>query len=280
MKRIYQHLPQKQASKTKPAVSKSTPQFDMAGIQRAIEDPTAENLTPDVMSAIQQMHGNQYAAQLSSGTSYPIQAKLTITEAGDSHEQEADAMAKQVVSGFNSEPIQRDGMEEEELMMKREPLQRIEEEEELQMKRETIQRDVEEKELMMKREPLQRMDDEEELQMKRDGDVMGGLDVSNEIETQIEQSRGGGQAMPDEVRSQMESGFNADFSNVRVHNDTNSDELSRSVQATAFTTGSDIFFKQGAYNPNSSSGQELLAHELTHTIQQGAVQNKEDAENS
>src|SRR5690606_25863716 len=101
-----------------------------------------------------------------------------------------------------------------------------------------------------------------------------------EIETQIEQSRGGGQAMPDDVRSNMESGFGADFGNVRIHTDSNADNLSRSIQATAFTTGSDIFFKQGAYDPNSSSGQELLAHELTHTIQQGASQKVDDADQS
>lgn len=265
MQRIYQNKPAKQEKQSKPPVSTQTPQFDMAQIQRAIEDPTAENLTPETMAAIQQLHGNQYAAQLSSGTSYPVQAKLTVTEAGDQHEQEADAMAKQVVSGINNASVQRDGMEEEELMMKRESLQRDE---------------IEEEELMMKRDSLQRDMEEEELMMKRDGDVMGGLDVSSEIETEIEQARGGGQSMPDNVRSNMESGFGADFGNVRIHTDSNADNLSRSIQATAFTTGSDIFFKQGAYDPNSSSGQELLAHELTHTIQQGASKKVDDAEQS
>lgn len=264
MKRIYQNKPAKQEKKSKPPASIQTPQFDMAQIQRAIEDPTAENLTLEAMSAIQQLHGNQYAAQLSSGTRYPVQAKLTVTEAGDQHEQEADAMAKQVVSGINNASVQREGIEEEELMMKRD----------------SLQREMEEEELMMKRDSLQREMEEEELMMKRDGDVMGGLDVSSEIETQIEQSRGGGQAMPDNVRSNMESGFGADFGNVRIHTDSNADNLSRSIQATAFTTGSDIFFKQGAYDPNSSSGQELLAHELTHTIQQGASQKVDDADQS
>ena len=60
----------------------------------------------------------------------------------------------------------------------------------------------------------------------------------------------------------------ADFSQVKVHTDAHADQLSRSIQANAFTTGNDVFFKQGAYDPSSSSGQELLAHELTHVIQQ------------
>jgi hypothetical protein len=60
----------------------------------------------------------------------------------------------------------------------------------------------------------------------------------------------------------------ADFSGVTVHTDTQSDQLNRSVQAKAFTTGQDIFFRQGAYQPSSRSGQELIAHELTHVVQQ------------
>jgi hypothetical protein len=66
----------------------------------------------------------------------------------------------------------------------------------------------------------------------------------------------------------MESAFQADFSNVRVHHDAQADMLNRAVNARAFTTGQDIFFQQGAYSPGTSGGKELLAHELTHVIQQ------------
>lgn len=128
--------------------------------------------------------------------------------------------------------------------------------------------------------PSNALDDDElarkALQAKGEDDMMGGMAVSSDVETQIEQERGGGQALPDNVRSGLESGFGADFSNVRVHTDNTADNLSRSIQAQAFTTGSDIFFKQGSYDPNSKSGQELLAHELTHTIQQGASPTAED----
>ena len=68
----------------------------------------------------------------------------------------------------------------------------------------------------------------------------------------------------------MERGFGADFSGVRVHTDGQADTLNRSLNSRAFTTGSDVFFRSGEYNPGSRAGQELIAHELTHTVQQGA----------
>ena len=72
----------------------------------------------------------------------------------------------------------------------------------------------------------------------------------------------------------MVSAMGADFSGVKVHTDAKSDKLNKSIQAKAFTTGRDVFFRQGEYNPGSQGGQELIAHELTHVVQQsgGAVQ--------
>jgi hypothetical protein len=74
----------------------------------------------------------------------------------------------------------------------------------------------------------------------------------------------------------MEPAFGVDFGGVRVHTDTQADTLNRALSARAFTAGRDIFFRQGEYNPGSSSGRELLAHELTHVAQRGghAVQGK------
>jgi len=93
-------------------------------------------------------------------------------------------------------------------------------------------------------------------------------DVAPDVERTIETARGGGQALDSAVGTQMGSAFNADFSGVRVHTDAKSDSLNQSLSAKAFTTGQDIFFRQGEYNPGSSSGRELLAHELTHVVQQ------------
>jgi hypothetical protein len=73
----------------------------------------------------------------------------------------------------------------------------------------------------------------------------------------------------------MEAAFGVDFGGVRVHADTEADTLNRSLNARAFTTGQDIYFRQGGYSPGSSSGRELIAHELVHVVQQtGAVQRK------
>src|SRR5439155_151310 len=70
------------------------------------------------------------------------------------------------------------------------------------------------------------------------------------------------------VQRQMEGAMGADLSGVRVHTDGEADHLARSVDSVAFTTGNDIFFRSGAYNPGTAEGQHLLAHEATHTIQQ------------
>jgi Domain of unknown function (DUF4157) len=94
-------------------------------------------------------------------------------------------------------------------------------------------------------------------------------EVAPEIEGSIQQERRSGQGLDHGVRRQMESSFGADFSGVRVHTDHKADSLNRDLSARAFTTGQDIFFRQGAYQPASSDGRELIAHELTHVVQQG-----------
>ena len=96
----------------------------------------------------------------------------------------------------------------------------------------------------------------------------GEGDVTPEVEAAIQGERGGGQALDSAARAQMEPAMGADFRGVRVHTGGQADTLNRDLRARAFTTGQDIFFKQGEYSPGSSSGRELLAHELTHVVQQ------------
>lgn len=111
------------------------------------------------------------------------------------------------------------------------------------------------------------------LALSRQGE--GETDVAPEVEGAIEQKRGGGQTLDSKVRVQMESAFGVNFSGVRVHTDSEAHTLNQVLSARAFTTGQDIFFRQGEYNPGSSTGKELLAHELTHVVQQtGGVQTK------
>jgi Domain of unknown function (DUF4157) len=95
------------------------------------------------------------------------------------------------------------------------------------------------------------------------GSVPGG-DVARQIRT----ARSGGDPLPPQVRDHFEPRFGADFGQVRVHADERADQLSRSLHAWAFTAGADIFFRRGQYRPDSQAGQSLLAHELTHVVQQ------------
>ncbi|HBB32826.1 MAG TPA: hypothetical protein DDZ80_21645 [Cyanobacteria bacterium UBA8803] len=114
----------------------------------------------------------------------------------------------------------------------------------------------------------------EALQQKEMADS-SEMNAAPPLEEAIRQKRGNGLSLADEVREPMEQAFGADFSGVKVHTDGESDKLNKSIQAKAFTTGKDIFFKQGEYKPESREGQELLAHELTHVVQQtGAVSAK------
>ena len=84
----------------------------------------------------------------------------------------------------------------------------------------------------------------------------------------IQARRGAGNPLPEAIRRHLEQGLNHDLSRVRIHDDAEADKLAKGVNAIAFTTGADIFFRTGHFNPNTQSGLELLAHEVTHTVQQ------------
>jgi hypothetical protein len=88
--------------------------------------------------------------------------------------------------------------------------------------------------------------------------------------------RSGGQSLPPESRDFMESRFGRDFSNVRVHADPAAGELARQVGARAFTTGNHVFFAPGEFQPDRKPGQHLLAHELTHVVQQRGTADGQD----
>ena len=90
------------------------------------------------------------------------------------------------------------------------------------------------------------------------------------IEPTLNKMSGGGSSLSDSTKAEMESGFGVDFSNVRVHTGSDAIQMNESLNAQAFTHGSNIYFNEGRYNPGTNPGKHLLAHELTHTIQQGA----------
>jgi hypothetical protein len=247
--------------------------------------PTSERTLADVQAQLD--HAQRFGHHLANFATSPpqsttpiIQPKLTIGAPGDKYEQEADRVAGQVVQQLHSPQVEVPSGEQS---VQREE---IPEEDELQMKplADQIQREEmpEDDELQMKPNGLQREEmpkEDDELQMKpmlQQQANGGAIAATTDLETAIQQSRGSGQPLADDLRQPMEHAFgNVDFSGVKVHTDAQSDQLNRSIQAKAFTTGQDIFFRQGAYQPGSQSGQELLAHELTHVVQQnGAVQRK------
>ena len=94
------------------------------------------------------------------------------------------------------------------------------------------------------------------------------VSISSHMESRLLSSQGGGHALPGQLRSQMEGAFGQGFSDVRIHADSSAAELNRSIGAKAFTYGNDIYFNAGQYRPETADGMHLLAHELTHTVQQ------------
>lgn len=159
-----------------------------------------------------------------------IQTKLSVNQPGDIYEREADAVADQVMSGT------------------------------------TVQRkcsECEKEEEKVQRKPL--IDDITPVQRTHNP---GTLDVDAGTETAIHQSQGGGEALPLDSRNYMESKFGADFSAVKIHTDANAVQLSQQLNARAFTSGKDIYFNEGQFSSSTNSGRHLLAHELTHVLQQ------------
>ena len=197
--------------------------------------------------------------------SIPIQAKLTIGQPNDKYEQEADRVAHQVVHQINTSQTQ--GIQKEAA-----PEEKEEENVQPKLESETFSPQVNglmlkpdrgdmTPEAMTTVEVLRRMPS-----LQTVGEVEGN--ATAEFESSLQSTRGSGQPLADKIRQPMEKSFGTDFSQVKVHTDPKSDRLNQSIQAKAFTTGTDIYFKQGQYNPSTRGGQELIAHELTHVMQQ------------
>ena len=95
-------------------------------------------------------------------------------------------------------------------------------------------------------------------------------ELDDETADRINRERSGGQPLEESAQAHIGEATGNDFSSVRVHTSPEADALSRQLGAKAFTTGQDVFFREGAYEPHSTAGQELIAHELTHVVQQGS----------
>jgi len=162
-----------------------------------------------------------------------IQTKLRIGAPNDIYEQEADKIAAQVMKMSDSS----------------EPVQRMCTECEDELKEKPV--DI----VRVKAEP-------------------GLADaVSGNMESQIRSGQRAGNELPDSALDFFEQRFRSSFSDVKIYNDSKSDTLNRSLHSRAFTLGNDIYFRQGEYNPSTYEGKKLLAHELTHVVQQNGKKN-------
>jgi hypothetical protein len=175
--------------------------------------------------------------------------KLKIGSPNNRYEQEADRVAEKVVKMSEPQPTTSAGHD----------IQRkcgeCEEEE--------IQRQPEDE------EEIQRQEDEEEEEPPQLKELPGKTqEATTNVESQIHGLKGGGLPLSETTRAYFEPRFGHDFSGVRVHTDSSSAGVARSVNARAFTRGSDVVFGSGEYSPGTQSGQRLLAHELTHVVQQ------------
>jgi len=263
------------------------PQMDKHAAFLALAPPGP--LIANFVMHLQRNYGNRYVQRLVE--SIKVQPKLTVNAPNDIYEQEADRVADQIMKAVNS-PAQRQLEEEEELQMKpllqrqeeeeevmttttsqaqRQPAEE-EEEEELQAKFLLQHQELEEEELAQTKKAsdiqLQEVP-EEELQMEvTESQIMN---VSDDLEKHINATRGSGQPLPDAIREPMGQAFGVDFSGVRVHTKSEADVLNKQLGAKAFTTGQDVFFGEGEYNPGSDGGRKLIAHELTHVVQQMGI---------
>ncbi|MCB0839946.1 MAG: DUF4157 domain-containing protein, partial [Bacteroidetes bacterium] len=99
-------------------------------------------------------------------------------------------------------------------------------------------------------------------------------EASDDLSDKLQRTKGKGQSLDDSTSREMGQQMGADFSDVRIHTDSEAGEMNKEIGAKAFTHGKDIYFNDGQYNTGSKEGKHLLAHELTHTVQQGAVSGK------
>lgn len=195
---------------------------------------------------LQRTIGNQAVERLI--RSGALRAKLKIGQPGDEYEQEADRVADQVMRMPEQQiPQQVDNSEQ----TQNNSLQRLLPSAHIEVHR-RMKEDQEQKET-----PVQTKQD-----------VGLTPDATSNLESYLHSSKGKGQPVSESNRGFFESRFGYDFSQVQIHTDAAADSLNRNLNARAFTTGQDIFFRQGEYSPNSSNGEKLLAHELTHLVQQ------------
>lgn len=211
----------------------------------------------------------------------PVQTKLEVGQPGDQYEKEADAVADKVVMMPNVQQglLMKPALDAPAISMK---CAECEKEDKMQMK----SKDEEEKVQM-------KADDEEKVQTKSDEEEKvqakmmvqrepnGKTYATNNFSTKLNATKGKGSDLPESVNHEFSTKIGADFSGVKVHTGGDAVQMSEDVGAHAFTHGKDIYFNEDKYNPATREGKHLLAHELTHVVQQtgpNTLQKKDKAD--
>ncbi len=202
-----------------------------------------------------------------------LQAKSLLQKQEEEEEMAQPKMLKKQPMEEEEEMLQAKSLlqkqeEEEEMaqpkMLQKQPME--EEEEMLQPKLQLQKLDVGEEELQAK--PLVQMAEEDEIAQPKGLQRREDQSATSSIENSITSSKGSGNNLPSTTQSFMENRFGSDFSNVKVHTNDTAVQMNQQLNSQAFTVGNNIYFNSGKYQPESNSGKQLLAHELTHTIQQ------------
>ncbi len=207
-----------------------------------------------------------------------VQTKLSVNQPGDQHETEADAAADQVVNGSSPTSTSASG---DPASVQLKPIaqtitpyvQRKEAPE--QMGQLDIEGTEDKMGSVTNEGVIQRK--EEDQPLNNDLPTPSILfptptpEENTPLDDQIQETKGQGSPLPMDTKSEMESNFGADLSNVKIHTGTQSEKMNGSLGAQAFTNQGDIYFNANKFSPTTTPGKLLLAHELTHTIQQGAV---------
>ncbi|MCX2574532.1 eCIS core domain-containing protein [Pedobacter sandarakinus] len=125
-------------------------------------------------------------------------------------------------------------------------------------------------EIARKEEEIQGIDQPGMVRAKGGPAFVAGGNAPSMVQSGIASTKGGGTSLPAHINNDFSGKMGADFSGVRIHDNMHAAKMTAHINARAFTVGNNIYFNSGEYNPHSQSGRFLLAHELTHTIQQGA----------
>lgn len=202
-----------------------------------------------------------------------LQTKLSVGKPNDKYEQEADTVAEKVMAMSMPGTLQAKFSGNGNRSISAEPV--------IQMISPFIriqsQEDKEEEEPVQTKPELHKQVEEEEEPVILKPNLNSEKSDENISEIALIRNTGAGSPLQENTRSFMESRFGASFRNVRIHTDSDAVRMNRSLNAQAFTRGNDIYFNNANYSPDSYTGRKLLAHELTHVLQQNnAVSHKKE----